>query len=690
MRVGVAVKKFALGAVVGMTLVTAGGAAADDIMVTKAPPQSSSVPPVYDWSGFYVGSHAGYAWGSSNWTAPPNLSGSLSLFQPFNAFDEAGSFFAGLQAGYNYMLPNRLVIGAEADASFPNFPNLAGISIGGTSTLSAPSVGQETYSETVLSFGTVRGRIGYAPGNWLFYATGGFAWTYDQLTLTTSGTTESPFLWRLGWAAGAGVEFPVAPHWTARVEYLFTDYGISSVTFPAAVQRFTSDFSLQELRAGLNYRFGNDPLAAVATAPATADLDNLNFHGQTTFVWQGYPAFRSPYAGSNSLPGSSQGRETWDATLYAGVRLWQGAELWINPEIDQGFGLGDTHGVAGFTSAEAYKVGADYPYAREHRAFIRQTIDLGGETVKVEADINQFAGSQTTNRLVLTVGRFAVVDIFDTNKYANNPKSDFLNWSVVNAGTFDYAADAWAYTYGAAAEWYQGRWTLRGGFFDLSATPTGGISPAGYGLDPTFNQFELVGEIEERHELWGQPGKLKITGFLNRGDAGSFQAAINLAAVTGGPADINAVRTSYTSRPGVSLNLEQQFSENWGLFARAGWADGNIEPWDFTDIDRTLSAGVSINGKQWGRPDDTIGIAGVVNGISGVHEAFLNAGGLGILVGDGQLPNPGLEQIVEAYYSYALSASTKITFDYQFIANPGYNADRGPVNVFAGRFHAAF
>ena len=323
------------------------------------------------------------------------------------------------------------------------------------------------------------------------------------------------------------------------------------------------------------------------------------------------------------------------------------------------------------------------------RYFIRQTIDLGGETQKVDADINQFAGSQTANRLVLTVGKFAVVDIFDTNKYANNAKSDFLNWSVVNAGSFDYAGDGWGYTYGAAAEWYQGRWTLRGGIFDLSATPAGGVSPTGADLDPTFDQFQLVGEIEERHELWGQPGKLKITGFLSRGRAGSFQDAIDLALATGQPADINAVRM-YTSRPGVSLNLEQQVSENWGVFARAGWADGNIEPWDFTDIDRTVSAGVSINGKQWGRPDDTIGIAGVVNGISGVHEAFLNDGGLGILIGDGQLPNPGLEQIAEMYYSYALSATSRLTFDYQFIANPGYATERGPVNVFAGRYHAAF
>ena len=689
-RGGVAVKTFVVGAAIVAVLTIAGSAAADDIMVTKAPPPSSNAPSVHDWSGFYAGGHLGYAWGSSNWTGP-GATGSLNLSQSVDTFAETGSFFEGLQAGYNYMLPNRVVIGAEIDASFPAFQNLAGISIGGISNFTSPTLGAASYSETVLSSGTVRGRIGYAPGSWLFYATGGFAWSYDQLTLTqlASGTTDMPFLWRLGWAAGAGVEVPILPHWTARLEYLFTDYGTSSALFANAGQRFNSDFSLQELRFGVNYQFGNDPLTAVAAAPATPGTDRVNFHGQTTFVWQGYPAIRSPFAGPNSLPGSGEGRDTFDTTLFAGVRLWQGAELWIDPEIDQGFGLMDSHGAAGFPSAEAYKLGSAYPYARVQRYFIRQTIDLGGETQKVEADINQFAGSQTANRLVLTVGKFAVVDIFDTNKYANNAKSDFLNWSVVNAGSFDYASDGWGYSYGAAAEWYQGRFTLRGGIFDLSVTPAGGVSPTGADLDPTFDQFQLVGEIEERHELWGQPGKLKITGFLSRGRAGSFQDATDLAMATGQPADINAVRM-YTSRPGVSLNLEQQVSQNWGVFARAGWADGNIEPWDFTDIDRSVSAGVSINGKQWGRPDDTIGVAGVVNGISGAHEAFLNAGGLGILIGDGQLPNPGLEQIVEMYYSYALSATSRLTFDYQFIANPAYNTDRGPVNVFAGRFHAAF
>jgi high affinity Mn2+ porin len=685
--------------IAGVSLIAfAGGAFAADVnLPTKAPP----APAAYDWSGFYIGGHLGYAAGSSAFTASaagvPFASGSLDFFQPFDAFSGAGSYFSGWQVGYNLMLPNRLLVGGEADVSFPTFPNLSGISIGGTSTLVSPAAGTQSYSETMLSFGTLRGRIGYAPNNWLFYATGGFAWAYDQATLTqlSTGITDSPFLWRFGWAAGAGVEVAIDKHWSARLEYLYSSYGRSAATFTDLGQRFDSDLTLQELRAGLDYRFGDDAKALGAPPEqASTSGDAVNFHAQTTFTWQGYPSIHSPFEGPNSLPGSGQGRETFDATLFAGVRLWQGAQFWVNPSIDQGFGLANTHGAAAFTSAEAYKAGADYPYTRVDRYFLRQTIDLGGKSEKVDADLNQFAGSQPANRLVLTLGKFSVVDIFDTNKYANNPKSDFLNWALVNAGTFDYAADAWGFTYGAAAEWYQGDWTLRGGVFDLSETPTGGISPEGPNLDPTFNQFALIGEVERRYQLWGQPGAIKITGYLNRGRAAPFADAIALAQEPGpffgdANAALTAART-YDSRPGVSINLQQQISDDVGVFARAGLADGNIEPWDFTDIDRTVSGGVSIAGKRWNRPDDTLGIGGAVDAITGVHEAFLNIGGLGILVGDGILPHPGLEQILETYYSYALTSSTRLTFDYQFINNPAYNTDRGPVNVFSSRFHWQF
>src|SRR6516162_1716575 len=179
-----------------LTLAAAHGARADDVVATKAG-AISYMGPAYNWNGFYAGGQLGYAWGTSNWTASspgaPNVSGSLNLAQPIDIFAESGSFFAGLQAGYNYLLLNRIVVGGEVDATFPTFPNRAGISTGGTSNLTSPTLGAETFSETLLASGTVRGRIGYAPGSWLFYATGGFAWTYDQLSVTQL-STGAPFL----------------------------------------------------------------------------------------------------------------------------------------------------------------------------------------------------------------------------------------------------------------------------------------------------------------------------------------------------------------------------------------------------------------------------------------------------------------------------------------------------------------
>ena len=193
---------------------------------------ANASPTPYDWSGFYIGGHMGYAFGSSK-TSAPALSGSLSLDQRVDNFDESGNIITGLQGGYNYLLPNRFLIGVETDVSFPGYSNLQGISIGGTRTFTSPTFGPETHSDTVDAFGTVRLRIGYAPGNWLFYATGGLAWLEDRqlLTVAAAGATQSPNQWRLGWTAGAGVEIPIIPHWTARLEYLFIDYGSSTQSF---------------------------------------------------------------------------------------------------------------------------------------------------------------------------------------------------------------------------------------------------------------------------------------------------------------------------------------------------------------------------------------------------------------------------------------------------------------------------
>ncbi len=656
-------------------------------------PAEAPLANVYDWTGFYVGAHFGYSAGASNWAATeggastPSLMGALNFYNPFDAFKGTGSYSSGLQGGYSFMVSPRVLLGIEADATFPN-------TISASQTFSSASVGQASYGETVLHSGSVRGRLGYAINNWLLYGTGGFAWSYNQLTRTQldgspigvlPGTIEKHSFWRLGWIAGAGIEMPVADSWTARIEYMLAEFGRHSVTFPAGGQRFDADYASHTVRAGLNYRFGGDARKnEVLSKDGLTDIEteNFAFHAQATFLGQYALPFRAPYRGQNSLA-PNQARETFDITFFAGMRLWEGAELWINPEIDQGFGLSGTLGVAGFPSGEAYKVGAAYPYTRLHRMFVRQTIDLGGEQQKIDSGFNQFAGSQTADRLVITVGKFGVGDVFDTNKYAHDPRVDFMNWSIIDTGTLDYAADAWGYTYGAAVEWYRGSWTLRAGLFDLSVVPNSTM------LDPRFSQFQGLAEIEHRHELWGQPGKIAVTGFLSRGRMGNFDDAVRLSQLTGQPADIAAVRR-YRSRSGVSMNLEQQLMPNVGLFARAGISDGNVEPYEFSDIDRTIAAGLSLSGAIWGRAGDTIGIAGVLNGISTSHQRFLNAGGLGILVGDGQLPNPGIEKIFETYYSIALSSWSRLTFDYQFIANPAYNRDRGPVSVLGTRLRWQF
>jgi high affinity Mn2+ porin len=663
------------------------------VLPTKAPPPAASST-ADDWTGFYFGGHFGYAAGFSNWTATqggaanPSLSGSLDLFQGYDLFKGTGSYLLGLQAGYNFMLPSRVVLGVEADVSFPDV-------LGASQAIASPLIGQAIYRDDVEMSGTLRGRIGYASGHWLYYVTGGFAYSFDQFSRTqvsgapiggtaVAGTVENVFMVpRIGGAAGAGVEVALTPRWMARLEYLYTGYGSRSVDFPAGAQRFASDLSVHTVRIGLDYRLGRNGIdpQIFTKGPDALDLGSFAAHGQTTFIEQYAPPFRSPYVGQNSLI-PNEGRQTFDATVGVGVKLWHGAEFWVDSEIDQGFGLSATKGVAGFPSGTAFKAGTSVPYARLPKYFVRQTIDLGGEMQKTDAAFNQFAGSHTADRLVITLGKFAITDVFDTNKYATNPRRDFMNWALINTGTFDYASDAWGYSYGAAAEWYRGDWTLRGGLFDLSKTP--GKAE----LDPTFSQFQWLGEVERRYELWGHPGKIVVTGFLSRGRMGSFQDAIDLAQMAGGPADIEAVR-KYQSRTGVSMNLEQEITPDLGLFMRAGWADGTVEPFDVTDIDRTVAAGLSLKGKQWGRPDDTFGLAGIVNDISGVHQQFLNAGGLGILVGDGMLPHPGPEQIVETYYAFPLFAST-VTFDYQFVVNPAYNRDRGPVSVFGARVHTEF
>jgi high affinity Mn2+ porin len=437
---------------------------------------------------------------------------------------------------------------------------------------------------------------------------------------------------------------------------------------------------------------GPAPAASAATAGSTNDQaqmppvppvpEHWALHGQLTNVTQGYRSFRSPYSGTNSLVADGPTEETTDLTLYAGVRLWPGAEFWVNPEVDQGFGLSDTLGVAGFPSGEAYKVGRNQPYLRLPRFFVRQVLALSSEESQIESAANQLAGGQPIDNVTLTLGKFSVVDIFDVNSYAHDPRANFLNWAIIDGGAFDYAADPWGFTYGAAAEWNQGRWTLRGGVFQLSELPNSEIN----GIEG--GQYMLVAETEERHQWNGHLGKVKVLAFVNHARMARYSDAVELGAATGTVPDLALVRRPST-RAGAVLNLEQELISEVGVFARVSANDGSKETYEFTDINKSLALGLSAQGGRWGRHGDTVGLGTVVNGLSSDARSYLAAGGLGLLIGDGRL-NYSSERIVEAYYAAALTTQVTVTLDYQYIRNPAYNQDRGPVSIFGLRVHAEF
>ena len=418
----------------------------------------------------------------------------------------------------------------------------------------------------------------------------------------------------------------------------------------------------------------------LAPGPVLAAPESWALHGQATIIEQYHPAFRSAYRGPNSLDPGSRGDETVTAALYGGMRPWDGGEAWADGEIDQGFGLSDTLGVAGFTNGEGSKVGRAEPYFRLHRLFFRQTFSLGGDGVDIASAPNQLGAMRSADDLVVTLGKFSATDIFDTNQYAHDPSQDFLNWAIMDAGAFDYAADAWGYSYGGTGEWTVDDWSFRAGLFDMSRIPNGTELVRGFG------QYQLNAEIERRFQLAGRDGKIKFLGWMSRAAMGSYKDALALAAR---PADISLVRRP-ASRPGGSVNIEQAVSDDLGFFLRASLADGSKESYEFTDIDRSVSAGLSWKGGDWGRKDDTLGLALEDAALSRSGLNFLAAGGFGILVGDGRLLHAGDEAIMEAYYNAALAGAFAVTLDYQFIANPAYNADRGPLSVLGLRLHTQF
>ncbi len=441
----------------------------------------------------------------------------------------------------------------------------------------------------------------------------------------------------------------------------------------------------------LPLRYVPQCLAALLLPGAVAALDapeaeRANAKFQATYIWQTKPGFPAAYSGVNSLSAAPEKSYSFTSTAYLGLRLARNTELYFNPELVQGVPMSGLTGLGGLSNAELQKTAGSNPIVYRARLFVRQTWNRGGEGGEREAvasDLNQLAGTRDKDRVVLSVGNLAVSDIFDVNAYAHDPRTQFMNWSFLTHGAYDFAADARGYSWGAALEYYSGDWAVRAGRF-MQPRESNGLA-----LDRALrSHFGDQFELEKGYTVAGQPGKARLLLFRNRAVMGGFDEALSFAA--GGIPAVAPVRR-LRSKQGWGVNLEQSLTENAGLFARLGRSDGASEAYAFAEIDRSLSFGATVKGAGWGRAQDTLGLAYAQNGLSASHRAFLAAGGNGFFVGDGRL-NYRPESIVEGYYAVGLDVLKRsaISLGMQFIRNPAYNADRGPVRVMSVRLHTEF
>lgn len=437
-------------------------------------------------------------------------------------------------------------------------------------------------------------------------------------------------------------------------------------------------------------RIASSALAALCCAlawPASAtaqDGESWRAWGQATYVWQSKDPFRAAYSGPHSLSPAREKSYSFTATAGLGLRPWAGGELYADVEAAQGVPLSGLTGLGGFTNGEIARTAGPTLTAYRARLFVRHTWGVGGGSEAIEADADQLAGTVDRRRWVLTVGNLSVLDLFDDNAYSHDPRTQFLNWSLMTHGAFDYAADARGYSWGVALAWHHDAWALRFGRFLQPREPNL------QSLDPRiFRHYGDQIELEHAHALGGFPGKVRVLAFHNRAVMSSYQDALAQAAAAGGAPSLDAVRFGERNKVGAGIAFEQALGRGFGLFGRASWADGKTETYAFTEIDRSVSLGALLEGAAWGRAADALGFAAARNELSGAHRAFLAAGGIGFFLGDGRLEYRP-ETVLEAFYRLALTGALALSLDWQRIRNPGYNAARGPANVVSLRLHTEF
>jgi high affinity Mn2+ porin len=403
-------------------------------------------------------------------------------------------------------------------------------------------------------------------------------------------------------------------------------------------------------------------------------------HGQATVVSQGNWPFRSPYFGPNSLLPNLNYRTTETTTLFFTGRVLPGSEIIFNPEVASGGGISSTTGIAGFPNGEAVRTGIPQPTPYFARLYWKQTVGFGGEQEEIADGPNQVPGLVDVDRLTIRLGKMAATDFFDDNAYSHDPRTQFLNWSIMYNGAWDYPANVRGYTYGGVAELNRKNWSLRYGAFAEPAVANGST------IDPHIDRaLGHALEYERRYSIFGRPGSTALLAYLNFAHMGSYREALALMPIN----PQIALTRDYRPKQGFGLSTEQEVADGIGFFARAGWNNGQTESWAFTEIDRTLTCGLQFAGSRWRRPDDRFGMAVVFNGLSNAHRDYLAAGGLGFIIGDGRL-NYGLEEIAELYYNWSIKPRLILSLDLQGVNHPAYNRDRGPVGIAGIRFHYDF
>lgn len=682
------------------------------LLIPVAARTAEAPPPIFNWAGLYLGMNLGAGvplHGGERLQAGSGFDS--TIYDLYPASNTRPGVTVGAQAGYNWQ-SGPFVWGFETDLNLLDGRRAPSGTFPAPAAFSGLPFFTVTPHTSANYFASLRGRLGVAYDRALFYLTGGVAAGGARGPATLSFGAGDDFVAdhsqssRMKYALGGGVEYAFAKDWSARGEYLFLSQSLNTQTFDNGAgllyySRIRNENHI--LRFGLNYHFGESEQIQGAlqygrhdSAEGEGDVktERYSVHGQTTNVVQALPPFPAKYDGPGSFPSQGVGNVLSQNNLFMGLRLWEGGAAYLNPEIDEGYGPNNALGAAAYPNGIAQKIGRAAPYMRFQRYFLRQVIGLGGDPAHdpdegsrsevLESVQNQVSGRVDRDRIVITLGKFAVGDVFDDNVYAHDPTTGFLNFAFNSMGGFDYAADAWGYTHGLAVEWKQNWWTLRGGVFQLSSVPNGPLIE-----QQLFRQYMGVTELETRYELLGQPGAIKFLVYGDNGRFAKYDDAIRLALASGTPPpDLSAARERHF-KPGGGINIKQQIVENLGFFLRASMSDGRYEIVDYTDIDRQLSFGLVADGAAWGREDDEIGLAGAFSGLHGDHVRYLALGGPGVFINDGALSYGG-EKNMEAYYKVGFGKNMDATFDYQLIVNPAHNLDRGPVNLFALRLRAAF